>query len=220
MRSLRLLLVDEIEKQLVDAVVVAEFGMEGGGEQVSGADEGGKAFAGGEDFDGGAGVGDARGTDEDHFERAAGEFGGGFEDGGVVLAAVGVALDGDVEGGEGGLGGVLDAVGEQDGSGTGAEGGGGFDEGAEDFEEVIVLEELEHGGGFAAGHDEAVEAGELVWSADEAWDGTEGLDSLGVGFVGTLEGEYPDGERVGFRVGGGFGVGNDVSPSSAEMDCD
>ncbi len=102
------------------------------------ADEDGEAVASREGFDLRAGVGDARGTDEDHLERAALECCGGGEDGGVDLAAVGVALDGDVEGGEGFLGGILYVFCEEDCAGAGAEGGGGFDEGLEGVEEAAT----------------------------------------------------------------------------------
>src|ERR1700679_3452040 len=119
---------DLVEKKLVDAKIVAALGAEGGGEGVPLGDEAGEAVAGGEGFYGGAGVGDARGADEDHFERATGEFCWCGEDGGVDLAAVGIAFDGDVECGEGGLRGVLDVFGEEDGAGTGAEGWSGLDE--------------------------------------------------------------------------------------------
>ena len=83
----------------------------------------GRAVAGGEGFDAGAGTGDAGGADEDHLERAAGEGGFGGEDGGVVLAAVGVALDRDVEYAEGRLGRVAHFLGEEDAAGAGAEDG-------------------------------------------------------------------------------------------------
>src|SRR5580704_6534026 len=118
-------LADEVEEELVDAGVGAEFGVEGGGEEMAFADEDGEAFAGGEGFDAGAGMGDARGANEDHLEWAAFERGWGGEDGGVDLAAVGVALDGDVECGKGFLRGVLYVFREKDGAGAGAEGGGG-----------------------------------------------------------------------------------------------
>ena len=74
------LLADDVEEELVDAGVVGELGVEGGGEDVAGADEGGVAVAGGEGLDAGAGAGDAGGADEDHLDGAAGE--GGFGDGG------------------------------------------------------------------------------------------------------------------------------------------
>ena len=132
---------DEGEEELVDAGVGGELGVEGGGEDVAGADEGGEAVAGGEGLDRGAGAGDARGADEDHLQRRAGERGGRGEDGGVDLAAVGVALDGDVERGERALRGGFDARGQQDGPGAGAEGGRGADVGLEELEEAVAVEE-------------------------------------------------------------------------------
>ncbi len=184
----------------MDAGVGGELGVEGGGEEVAFADQNGSAVAGGEGLDGGAGAGDAGGADEDHLERGAGKAGGRGEDDGVVLAAVGVALDGDVEDGEGALRGLGDVLGQQDGAGAGAEGGGGLDEGLEGGEEVIALEELEHGGGLAAGHDEAVYfssfgAGEVFGQADELRGGSEGGEDFGVGFVGALQGEDSNGQR-------------------------
>jgi hypothetical protein len=127
----RLLTADDVKEELVDAGVGGEFGVEGGGEQAALADEGRGTVAGGEGFNAGADARDARGADEDHLERAAGEGGVGGEDGGVVLAAVGVALDGDVEDGEGFLCGVGDFFGEEDAAGAGAEDGLGVDEGVE-----------------------------------------------------------------------------------------
>ncbi len=145
------------QEELVDAGVAGELRVEGGGEEVALADEDGVAVAAGEGFDLRADGGDARGADEDHFERAAGQRGGLVEDAGVVLAAVGVALDGDVHGGERGLRRVGDVAREQDGAGAGAERGGVADERAEDVEEAVALEVAEEGGGFAAGDDEAGE---------------------------------------------------------------
>ena len=177
--------------------------MEGGGEEVAFAYQDGEAIAGGEGFYVRAGAGDAGGADEDHLKRAAGEFGRRGEDGGVDLAAVGVALDGDVERGEGGLRRMLDVFGEEDGAGAGAEGWVGLDEGGEGVEEVVALEEFEHGGGLATGDDEAVEffwASEFVWGADEFGGDAQGGEGFGVSFVGALQGEDPDGEgRAGLR---------------------
>jgi hypothetical protein len=188
----------------VDAGVGGELGVEGGGEEVAFADQDGSTVPGGEGFDGGAGAGDAGGANEDHLERRSGQAGGRGEDDGVVLAAVGVALDGDVEGAQGSLRGIGHVFGEQDGAGAGAEGGGGLDEGLEGGEEVIALEELEHGGGLAAGHDEAVDlssffsafgTGEVFGKADELRGSSEGGEDFGVGFVGALQGEDTDGQR-------------------------
>src|SRR6266851_4080129 len=181
---------NEVQEELVDPEVVAQLGMEGCGEEGALADEDRVAIPGGEGFDLGSGPGDAGGADEDHLEWAALEFGRGGEDGGVDLPAVGVALDGDVEGGEGFLRGAFDVFGEEDCSGAGAEGWGGADEGFEGVEEVVALEELEHGGGLAAGHDEAVDfwwAGEVFRGADEFGGGSEGLPGLDVRGVCALE---------------------------------
>ena len=110
------------------------------------ADEDGVVLAGGEGFDVFAGSGDAGGADEDHLQRAAGKFGFGLQDGGVDLAAVGVAFDGDVEGTEGLLSRVGDVGSEKDDSGAGPEGWGLVNEVFENVEEATLLEELEHGG--------------------------------------------------------------------------
>ena len=82
---------------------------------MAGANQGREAVAGGEDFDARAGEADARCADEDHLQRAAGECGFGGEDRGVDLAAVGVAFDGDIEGGERALRRVLHVGGERAG---------------------------------------------------------------------------------------------------------
>ena len=80
----------------MDAGVVAEFGVKGGGEEVALADEDRSVFACGQGLYIGAGAGDAGGPDEDHFEWATGECGFGGEDCRVDLATVGVALYRDV----------------------------------------------------------------------------------------------------------------------------
>ena len=183
---------NEIEEEQVDAGVVAQFGVEGGGEDVVLADEDGVFFTGGEGFDSWAGAADAWGADEDHLEWAAGEFGVGVEDGGVDLASVGVAFDCDVEGVEGLLRGVGDVFGEEDDSGAGAEGGSGVDEGLEDVEEAALLEEFEHRGGLSAGHDEAVDAFEVRGETDEFRSYAEHAQGCGVGFVCSLKGENAD----------------------------
>ena len=186
---------NEIEEELMDARVVAEFGMEGGGKDVVLADENGEAVAGGEGFDFRAGAGDARSADKDHLEWAAGEFGWDGEDGGVDLATVGVAFDRDIEGAEGGLGGVLDVFGQEDSAGTGAERWGGLDERGEGVEEAVALKELQHGGGLATGKNEAIDAGlafvgeEFVRSTDESGRDAEGGQDARVGFVSALKGQ-------------------------------
>lgn len=61
------------EEELVDSRIVGELRMEGCGEDIAGADEGGEAVAGGKRFDAGAGGADARRADEDHLQRATGQ---------------------------------------------------------------------------------------------------------------------------------------------------
>ena len=88
----------------------------------------------------------------------------------------------------------LDEFNNADGAGAGAEGGRGFDVGLEDVEEAVAVEELEHGSGLAAGHDEAVELGKFEWSADEPGLGAEGDEGLHVRVVGSLKGKDAYGE--------------------------
>ena len=169
--------------------------MEGGGEDVAFANEDREVVAGGEGFDFGAGAGDARGSDEDHFEWTAGEFCRLGKDGGVDLAAVGVALDGDVEGGERFLRRVLYVFCEEDCTGAGAKGWGGGDEGFESGEEAVALEEFEEGGGFAAGDDEAIEVFEFGRCADEFGRDAERGEGFRVGLKCTLQGKDTYRER-------------------------
>jgi hypothetical protein len=186
----------EVYEALVDSAVLGEFGMEGGGHDVSLFDEDGEAVAFGEDLDTVAGFHDAWRADVDHFERAARELRFAGLDGGVDLAAVGIALDGDVEDAEAFLVGVGDFGGEEDASGAGAEGGFGPDKGAEGVEEAAAFEKFEEGGGFAAGNDETVDVGELFGLADEDGLGSGFAERLSVGIVVALEGEYANAGRI------------------------
>ena len=183
----------------MDPVVAAQFRMKGRGEKISLANENRKLVAGGKRFDPGTGSSDAGGADKDHFEGATFKFGGGSKDGGVDLPAVGVALDRDVKGFEGLLYGVLDVFGEKDCAGAGAEGGRGLDEGLQSVEEVVALEKLEHGGGLASRHDEAVDAFEIGREADEFWGRAESTEGFGVGFVCALECKDAYGNGSGHR---------------------
>jgi hypothetical protein len=193
---------DEVQEELVDAEVGAEFGVEGGGEEMAFADQDGKAVTAGQGFNLRAGVGDARGADEDHLERAALECCRDGEDAGVDLAAVGVALDRDVEGGEGFLCGAFYVLCEQDRARTSAEGWRGFNEGLESVEEAIALEEFEEGGGLASRDDEAVDIGEFVQSADQLRRYGESSERFGVGLECSLQGEHTYSKRsAGLRRG-------------------
>jgi hypothetical protein len=125
-----------------------------------------------------------------HLERAAGELRVAGLDGGVDLAAVGVAFDGGVQDAKALLRRVRDFGGEEDASGAGAEGGLGADEVLEGGEEAVAFQKSEEGGGFAAGDDEAVDGGELFGFADQDGVGSGFAEGLGVGVVIALDGEY------------------------------
>jgi len=183
---------DDVDKELVDAAVVGELGMKGGGQQAPGTDEDGIVTAAGKDLDGRAEAADARRADEDHLHRAAGEGGFGIEDHRVILAAVGVALDVDVEYAEAALRGVGHVPREEDAAGAGTEDWLGSDEGIEDGVEARALEVLEEGGRLAAGKDKGVQGGEFVGLADKMRGGPELRESLGVDVEGALEGEDAD----------------------------
>ncbi len=166
--------------------------MEGCGKQVGLADKDWMVLAGGENLNIRSYTVDARGADEDHLERTSGKCGWLDEDRGVVLSAVGVALDGDVKGCEGLLRGARHMVREEDASGAGAEGGSLADKGAEGVEEAIPLQELEHGCGFSTGDDEAVKVVQMVWTTNETRIGSEREELSGVNVVCALQGKDAD----------------------------
>jgi hypothetical protein len=57
---------------------------------------------------------------------------------------------------------------------------------------MLLLKESEHGGGFAAGKDQAVEGGQLVWLANLDRVGAGIGKGFGVGGVVALDGEDAD----------------------------
>lgn len=188
------MLADHVEEELMDAGVVAQLRVEGCGQQMVLADEDRIVAAGGEDLDTGSGAGDAGSADKDHLQRSPGEPGFALHDCGVDLAAVGVPLDSDVERAQRLLDGIRHIGCEKDHSGAGPEGRCGVGELLEDIEEAALLEELEHGGGLAAGHDEAVDALEVGGQTDHLWGSAESPDRLRVSVIGSLQGEHPDGQ--------------------------
>ena len=133
--------------------------MKGGGQHAAGADEDGIVIAAGKDLDARAEAADARRADEDHLHGAAGEGGFGVEDDGVILAAVGVALDVDVEYAEA----ALRRVGRRPCArrmqpAQVPKTGFVRTKVSRTVVEAGALEVLEEGGGLAAGEDEGVEA--------------------------------------------------------------
>src|ERR1700690_2151002 len=117
----------QIQERLMNARVGSQFGMEGRGHGASLPDyDWVFLFAlGGQDFNTGAETGNFGSADENHFDGRSAEL--AFADGTVNLAAVGVAADADVDGAEAGLRRILNFLGQQDGSGAGAEAGLGAD---------------------------------------------------------------------------------------------
>ena len=116
----------------------------------------------------------------------------------VILTAIGVALDVDIEDTEAALRRIGDVLGKQDAAGTGAEDGLGADEGIEDRVKTGALEVLEKGRGLAAREDEGVDLpfafrrGDLVRLADEAGRGAELPQTPSVDVKGALKGENAD----------------------------
>ena len=186
---------DLLKEICVDPAVPRKLRMEGGGEDVSLADEDGEAIALGQDFNTGTGGGDARGADEDGFQRTAGKGRFEFEDSGVALVAIGIALDGDVQDAERELAGMTNFFGQQDGAGAGAEDGFLLDERLHGLQEAGADEELKHGGGFTAGHDQAIEVCQALGVADEGGGCASFGEGCGVAFEIALDGQDADAGR-------------------------
>ena len=166
--------------------------MEGRGQEMALADQHRRTLTAGKDFDSGARFDDPWGADKNHLKRAAGKGGLGRKDCGVDLAAVSVALNGSVEQAQGALRRVYDFTGEEDRSGAGAEDGLFLAELLKGFKETVLLEEAENGGGFAAGQDDAVDAGELFGFAHLHRLCTRFGESVSVRGIVALDGENTD----------------------------
>jgi len=171
----------------VDAGVLGEFRMEGRGHDTSLPHQHRVVAAFGEDFDAFSDARDAWGADKDHLQRRTAQGGFSLDDGGVDLAAVGVALDRDVEGIEAGLVWVDDVLGQHDGSSTSAEGGFAVYEVLE-FLEDVLRQKFEKRGGLASGNDEAVDVVEVFGLADERDRRPEFFEAASVGVEIALEG--------------------------------
>src|SRR5271170_3746941 len=110
------------------AAIFGEFGMEGGGHEISLAYEDREAVAVGEDFSVFANAGDARRANVDHLQRAAGQGSLVGDDRAIDLPSVGVALDGRVEDAQRGLWWMHDFCREQNAASAGSKCGLGFGE--------------------------------------------------------------------------------------------
>ena len=188
----------------MDAFVVGEFGVEGGGHGFALADgDGVFVFTfGSENLDTFSEVNDFRGADENHLERrfgglvysavvvgAAYEF--AFADGAVDLASIGIAADVDVECAESGLRGIFNFRGQQDSAGAGAEGGLGAHEFFQ-LGETFFSEKFQECAGFAAGDDEAVNMVELFGFFDEHNFGAQLFEPAAVRVEIALQGQDSD----------------------------
>jgi len=180
---------DQIEKGLVDASVVGEFGVEGGGHGSSLADRDGIGAFRSEDFDAFADVLDFGGADKDHFQRRTAEK--TFADRAVDLAAIGIAADPDIDGSQAFLLRVLYLAGQKNRACTGAKGRLEVYE-LPELIESFFAEKLEEGTGFAAGDDETVDGIELLGLFDEDNFGTEFLEAAAVGVEIALQGQDSD----------------------------
>ena len=185
----------------MDARVVREFGVEGGGHDASLADGDGRIiFAlGRDDFDALAEALDLGGADEDHFDRRRGglpfpcflfqEL--AFADGAIDLASVGIAADADIDGAQPALLRILNFSSEQDRPRARAEGGLVADELLE-LQESFFAQELEKRARFASGDDQAVDGVQLFRLLDEHNFGAQLLEPFAMGVEISLEGEDAD----------------------------
>src|SRR5271170_2173743 len=140
--------------------------MEGCGHQLSLPYQHGEALAVGEHFNIRANFDDAWRAYVDHLQRAAEQGSLLSEDRAIDLAAVGIALDRGIEDAEAGLGWMDNFFRQQNAASAGAKSGISLDEFLELTEKAVAFKKTEHGGRLAAGNDEAVEAAQLLGSAD------------------------------------------------------
>jgi hypothetical protein len=175
----------------MDAGVVGEFGVEGGGHGPSLPDGYGSFVGalGGENFDALADVDNLGSTDEDHFQRGITEP--ALADGTIDLASVGVAADADVEGSQAFLLGIFNLCGEEDCPGAGPERGLGVDELFQLFESGVA-KKFQEGARFAAWDDEPVEAVQLFGFLDEHNFGAQLLEPEAVSVEIALQGQDTD----------------------------
>ena len=177
----------------MDEGMRGKFGVKGGSEDVTVLDEDGLALVFGEDGDSLSDFFDDGAANENHFERLFGERASAEEDVAGELAAVAVAENGHIEELERILRRIFDVRGKKNRTGTGAENGvalGG--ELANGFVEAFFPEELELGGGFAAGENEAIAGLDIGDGANFNGRRSEFAEAGGVRGEVTLDGEDTD----------------------------
>jgi hypothetical protein len=183
---------NELEEFGVDTRILGEFGMKGSSHNTSFPHQHRITVSLSKDFDSVADLLNARGANENHLQRLVAEFRVCFQDGGVDLTAVGVALDGHVEGIQAGLVWIRDVFRKQNGSGAGAERRLGVDEISQALKQVL-RQQLQKCRGFAAGDNKAVDVVEVFGFADEYDVSAEFFEAAAMGVEIALEGEDTDG---------------------------
>jgi hypothetical protein len=170
----------------VNAWILRQFRVEGGGHGSSLPNRYGIVAFGCDYFHVFADVFDFGGADEDHFDgRCAEET---LADGAIDLASVGVAADADVQGAEAHLFGILNFGCEKDRTGARSERGLGVDE-VFQLGESVFAKKFEEGAGLSAGDDEAIDGVKLLGFFDEDDFGAEFFETAAVGVEITLQGQ-------------------------------
>lgn len=176
----------------MNAAVFGELWVKRRSEDAPRANEYGIIIAAGKDFNARPYVTDSWRANEDHLHRASGQHGGRVENDRVILPAVCVPLNRNVEYGEAALRRVRDLFRKQDAAGAGSEDGPGAYERVKDVVEAGAFEVLEEGAGFASRDNQPVEVGEIVRLADEVRGGAQFGEPLCVDVKGALESEDAD----------------------------
>ena len=185
----------------MDAGVVGEFGVEGGGHGSSLPNSDGSLIAafGGQDFNAFSDMLDFGSADENHLQWGIAEE--TLADGAVDLASIGVAADANIEGAEASLLRILYFCGEENCAGAGAKGGLGVNEFFQLFESAVA-QELQERARLAAGDHEAVNGVEFLGFSDEHNFGAQLLEPAAMGVEITLQGQDTDFHANTFTIEG------------------
>lgn len=140
-----------LNKYSMNASVWGKLGMKGRGHEVALADQGRMPLAEGESLDLWPDLHNTRRADKNHLQWSARQRGFSGFNTGIDLAAIRIALDDRVEHSQAALRRIADLTGQQDAAGAGSEDRFPRAEFAQSLEEMPLIEELEHGCGFAAG---------------------------------------------------------------------
>lgn len=173
----------------MNASVWGKLGMKGRGHDVALADQGRVPLAEGESLDLWPDLHNTRRANKNHLQRSAGERSFARFNTGIDLAAIGIALDDCVEHSQAALRRIADLAGQQDTAGAGSEDRFPCAELAQGLEEMPLIEELEHGCGFAARQDKGVDSAQLFGIANLAGLGSCLGEGEGMGSIIALDSE-------------------------------